>query len=164
MLEHSDPLNVWLYVRDLEAARRFYLLQLGLPLWREEPREALHFGAGGAVLSLRVADDSQLPPRGARIVFTVSSGIDATCEELRDRGIVFEQPLADRSFGRSAMFRDPDHHELWVCQPSATETQFFRWQVTRRARSRPVSVRRNPPKARQHLRAPPTRRRAHPDE
>jgi predicted enzyme related to lactoylglutathione lyase len=164
MLEHSEPISVGLYARDLEAARRFYLLQLGLPLWREEPREALHFGAGGAVLSIRAASGDVLPSRGLWLVFRIGSGIDDLCDELAERGIVFEQPLADRPFGRSAMFRDPDGHELWVCQPSATETQFFQWQVTRRVRSRPVSVRRAPPKVRRHVRAPPTRRRAHPDE
>ncbi len=164
MLEHSEPLSVGLYSRDLEAARRFYLLQLGLPLWREEPREALHFGAGGAVLSIRAAPTETLSSQGLWLVFTVASGIDEICQELAERGVVLEQPLADRPAGRSAMVRDPDGHELWICQPSATETQLLQWQIARRVRSRPVSVRRSPPKVRRHVRALPTRRRAHPDE
>jgi lactoylglutathione lyase len=151
MLDLTEPLNVWLYARDLAAARRFYGEQLGLPLWREEPNEALHFGAGGGVLSIHVAEDGDLPPRGGWLVFAVASGIDQLCEELRGRGIVLEKPLDDRPFGRSAMFRDPDGHELWVCRPSATETQFHRWRLTQRFRERRVPVQRRP-KVRRHER------------
>jgi catechol 2,3-dioxygenase-like lactoylglutathione lyase family enzyme len=163
MLEHADPLNVWLYARDLDIARRFYSGLLGLPLWREEPKEALHYGVGGTLLSIHVAGGSDLPPRGSWFVFTVASGIDETCDELQDRGIVFEKPLSDRPFGRAAMFRDPDGHELWICQPSATETQFYRWRVARRVRPRPVLAQRRP-KTRRHEPQAPSRRRAHPPE
>jgi len=163
MLELSEPLNVWFFTRDLARARRFYSEQLGLPLWREEPSEALHYGAGGALLSIHVSPGETLPTRGARIVFTIAAGIDATCDDLRGRGVVFDQPLADRSFGRSAMFRDPDGHELWVCQPSATETQFYHWRLARRARTRPVAGRRRQ-KVRRHEPPAPSRRRAHPPE
>jgi catechol 2,3-dioxygenase-like lactoylglutathione lyase family enzyme len=163
MLDLSEPLNVWLYVRDLETARRFYSDLLELPLWREEPREALHYGAGGALLSIRVAAEGDLPPRGSWVVFAVTSGVDGICEELRTRGVVFEEPLADRPFGRSAMFRDPDGHELWVCQPSATETQFYRWRLARRARIRPLPGRRRP-KIRRHEPPAPSHRLSHPQE
>ena len=163
MLELSEPLNVWFYARDLETARRFYSDQLGLPLWREEPAEALHYGVGGTLLSIRANLEADLPPRGSWLVFAVDSGIDRTCEELRARGVVFEEPLADRPFGRSAMFRDPDGHELWVCQPSATETQFYRWRLSRRPRPRPIPSRRQP-RIRRHELPKPTRRRAHPVE
>ena len=163
MLEVAEPLNIWLSSRDLETARRFYADQLGLPLWREEPRVALHFGAGGAVLTIRSVAESDLSARGLRVVFTVSSGIDEVCAGLRERGIVFEQALADRPSGRSAMFRDPDGHELWVCQPSATETQFHRWRLSRRIRTRPVAGQRRP-KARRHERKEPSHRRPHPVE
>jgi catechol 2,3-dioxygenase-like lactoylglutathione lyase family enzyme len=163
MLELSGPLNPWLDVRSLERAKEFYGTKLGLPLWHEEPAEALHFGAGGAVLSLHVAADGDLPPRGSRLVFTVAADVDGVCEELRGRGISFEKPLADRPFGRSAMFRDPDGHELWVCRPSETETQFHRWRLERRTRERRVPVQRRI-KVRRHERTPHSRRTAHPQE
>ncbi|HYA10068.1 MAG TPA: VOC family protein [Thermoplasmata archaeon] len=163
MLELSEPLTVWLQARDLETSRRFYSDRLGLPLWREEPKVALHYGVGGGLLSIRVAADSDLPPRGSQLVFAVGSGIDELCADLQSRGVVFEQPLADRPSGRSAMFRDPDGHALWVCQPSATETQFYRWRLARRVRTRPVAGRR-PARTRRHEPQAPSRRRPHPTE
>jgi lactoylglutathione lyase len=163
MLELSEPLNLWLYVRDLGRAREFYAEKLGLPLWRDEPPEAAHFGAGGAVLSLHVAEDSDLPARGSWLVFTVATDVDRLCEELRRRGIVFEKPVADRPFGRSAMFRDPDGHELWVCRPSETETQFHRWRLTHRVHERRMPVQRRP-KPRRHERKELSRRQPHPSE
>jgi len=163
MLELAEPLNVWFFARNIQASKRFYAEQLGLPLWREEPEEALHFGAGGVLLSIHAASENDLPPRGGRLVFTVVSGVDELCAQLLSRGISFEQPLDDRPFGRSAMFRDPDGHELWVCQPSATETQFYHWRVSRRVRTRPVLARRVP-KARRHEPQAPSRRRPHPTE
>ncbi len=47
------------------------------------------------------------------------------------------------------MFRDPDGHELWVCRPSATETQFHAWRLRHRSRERRVPVQRRS-RARRH--------------
>lgn len=163
MLELAEPLNPWLSARSLERAREFYGGKLGLPLWREEPAEALHFGAGGSVLTVRAATDSELPPRGSRLLFTVGSDIDQLCQELAGRGVEFSEPLSDRPWGRSAMFRDPDGHELWICRPSATETQFHRWRSIQRQRERRVPVQRVA-KVRRHERLPPSRRTRHPRE
>ena len=162
MLEVAEPLNVALAVRDLESSRRFYAQVLGLPLWREEPRIALHFGAGGALLSFYAAADGERGPRGVRLLLAVASGIDTVCEELGRRGVRFEAPLEDRPIGRSAMFRDPDGHELWVCQPSATETQFYRWRLAERSRTRRVPVQR-PANPRRHRPEPRARRERHPE-
>jgi len=144
MLDSTGPLNLWLYVRSLAESKRFYGEKLGLPLLREEPGEALHFAAGGTVLTLRVGAPNELPPRGARILLAVATDPDDLCEGLRDRGIVFEAPLVDRPIGRSAMFHDPDGHELWICRPASTETQFPRWRESRRLQTRPVVVQRRP--------------------
>ena len=60
------------------------------------------------------------------------------------------------------MFRDPDGHELWVCQPSATETQFYRWRLAERSRTRRVPVQR-PANPRRHRPEPRARRERHPE-
>jgi len=144
MLDQAEPLNLWLYVRSLAESKRFYGEKLGLPLLREEPGEALHFAAGGTVLTLRVGAPTDLPPRGTRVMLAVASDPDELCDELRARGVAFEAPLVDRPFGRSAMFHDPDGHELWICRPAPTEAQFPRWRESRRRQTRRVVVQRRP--------------------
>ncbi len=163
MLGSSEPLNVWLYSRDLGAAKGFYQGKLGLPLWREEPKEALHFGVGGALLSIHFVIDSELPPRGASLVFTVPEDVDRVYDELREHGVDFEKPLVDRPFGRSAMFRDPDGHELWLVQPGEAETQFQHWRTSHRLRARKIPVQRRP-MVRRHERKAVSRRGPHPAE
>jgi catechol 2,3-dioxygenase-like lactoylglutathione lyase family enzyme len=163
MLDQAEPLNLWLNVRSLEEARRFYGQKLGLPLLREEPAVALHFGAGGIVLTMRAGAEPELPPRGDRLWFPVSANLDGLYEEMRRRGVVFEAPLADRTFGRSAMCRDPDGREIWICRPSAAETQFHHWQESRRLRLRRVPVQRRPT-VRRHEPKPRSRRSRHPAE
>lgn len=163
MLETSAPLNIWLESRDLERSRRFYAGVLGLPLWREEPGSALHFGVGGGILSLRHAPGGAAESGGVRVVFGVGRGIDQVCHELLARGVVFEAPLSDREDGRSAMFRDPDGYELWVCRPSATETQFLRWRLSDRSKARRIPVNRTRA-PRRHERPPRSRRASHPRE
>ncbi|HTT15925.1 MAG TPA: VOC family protein [Thermoplasmata archaeon] len=163
MIELAEPLNLCLLVGDLEKAREFYGEQLGLPLWREEPAEALHFGAGTFLLTVQVASAGELPARGSRLVFAVTTNLDALCGELGRKGIVFEEPLADRPHGRSAMFRDPDGREIWVCRPSETETQFHRWRQSHRSRERRIPVQRRA-QVRRHERAPRSRRARHPSE
>ncbi len=161
MLATAAPLNVWVYSGDLARAKRFYSETLGLPLWREEPGEALHYGAGGSLLSIRPARNGGPSSLGVRVVFALGAEIDQACAELERRGVALEEPLADRPFGRSAMLRDPDGHELWLCRPSATETQFLRWQLSDRKKMRRIPVNRKPaPRPHQHR--PRSRRTRHP--
>ncbi len=162
MLEASAPLNLWIFAKDLERSRRFYGETLGLPLWREEPGTALHFGAGGSLLSIRATSVPRERPHGMFVLFAVGRGIDQVCSELVDRGVALEEPLADREFGRSAMVRDPDGYEIWLCRPSATETQFLRLRFADRSKGRRIPVNRRP-NPRRHERPPPTRRSRHPD-
>ncbi len=161
MLEASGPPNVWLESTDLARSRHFYAELLGLPLWREEPGVALHFGIGGGILTLHHTDRPSVPLRATKVLFALGRSIDQVCDELVERGVVLEQPLRDRADGRSAMFRDPDGHEIWVCRPSATETQFQRWRQSERSKRRriPVNRERLP---RRHERPARSRRVAHP--
>ncbi len=153
---------MWLVARDLRASRVFYAETLGLPLWREEPDVALHFGAGGALLTIRRATGESPPASPVRLVFTVREGIEALCDELGRRGVSLEAPLADRPLGRSAMFRDPDGTELWVCRPSETETQFHAWRTRHRSRDRRVPVQRRVKVRRHEAKRPPAYRPRHP--
>lgn len=163
MLARAETLNVWLSTPDLARAKRFYADLLGLPLWREEPGQALHFGVSGTLLSIRASTEGEAPARDGRLILSVPVGLDEACQELEARGVVFAEPIADRPFGRSVMFRDPDGREVWLVRPSETETQFYRWRQAQRLRSRRVPVQRLP-KARRHELPPPSRRTHHPTQ
>lgn len=163
MLETSAPINVWLPAKDLERSRRFYEGLLGLPCWREEPGVALHFGLAGGILTLRRTERAAPAPHAAKLLLALDRSIDQVCRRLEEQGLVLEEPLQDREEGRSAMLRDPDGHEIWLCRPSATETQFLRWRLRDRSKNRRIPVNR-PRTTRRHELPPRSRRGPHPRE
>jgi lactoylglutathione lyase len=162
MLGSQAPLNLWLYSSDLERSRAFYGGLLGLPLWREEPGRSLHFGLGGALLSIHAAASGRPDPRGVSVLVPCGRELDQVCSALSERGIALDAPLADREFGRSAMIRDPDGYEIWIARPSATETQFLRWRLSDRTKSRRIPVNRRVT-PRRHVKPAATRRTRHPE-
>ncbi len=97
-------------VRDLEAARRWFVDNLGMALEFEVPgrrtvalqddagltlfldEAAGHLGADGVVLTFQVDD------------------VEASYRTLSARGVPFESPPARRFWGYGAELRDPDGH------------------------------------------------------
>jgi len=99
-------------VTDLERAKRFFQVQLALPLLDETPF-AIRFGAGAATqLSVR--------PGEANIGRTVAhfevDDIEAVISDLTSRGVTFEEYespkttnfIAQIGPARGAWFKDPD--------------------------------------------------------
>lgn len=111
---------LFLYVRDMQAARSFYLETLGLDLL-EEDASCVKFAAGQAILALnRAADyDIDLPERrdnSTDIVFLVDD-IEAVRAGLEARGVRF-LPTDHYQVGAIADFYDPDGHWLTLYEPS----------------------------------------------
>ena len=113
---------VTLFVEDLDAAKEFYQRAFALPVQFEDDDSAVfRFGAtlvnllrataaGELVEPARVAD----PDAGVRVQFTLSvDDVDATCAQLRERGVELLNGPMDRRWGpRTASFRDPAGH-VW---------------------------------------------------
>ena len=113
---------ITLFVEDLDASRRFYGDVFSLPVVYEDENSAVFkFGdtlvnllsvgeAPGLVDPAAVAD----PAAGVRFQFTLAvEDVDATCAELRSRGVELLNGPIDRSWGiRTASFRDPGGH-IW---------------------------------------------------
>ena len=113
---------ITLFVEDLDACRQFYREVFGLPVHFEDDASAVfRFGdtlvnllhatsAGELVAPAQVAG----PDVGARMQFTLEvDDVDATCEELRRRGVKLLNGPMDRPWGiRTASFRDPSGH-IW---------------------------------------------------
>jgi lactoylglutathione lyase len=113
---------ITLFVEDMAAAKRFYQDVFGLPVHWEDANSAVFlFGetminllavpqAPGLVEPATVASQSS----GVRFQFTLGvDDVDATCEELRSRGVELLNGPMDRPWGiRTASFRDPGGH-IW---------------------------------------------------
>jgi catechol 2,3-dioxygenase-like lactoylglutathione lyase family enzyme len=111
-----------IFVRDMEAMRRFYEDILGFPLLRELSPRWIEYQVGGNTLALakpsRTAADAPTPNGSAslQLAFKVSaSEVDLCADELVRQGINLLSPPTDQAFGhRTVFFRDPDGNLLEV--------------------------------------------------
>jgi catechol 2,3-dioxygenase-like lactoylglutathione lyase family enzyme len=110
------------FVRDMEAMRRFYEEVLGFTLSRELSAGWLEYQVGGNTLALAkpslTAKDPPTPTGSAalQLAFKVSPAeVDQCAAELVRQGVEIVSPPTDRAFGhRTLFFRDPDGNLLEV--------------------------------------------------
>lgn len=113
---------ITLFVEDLEEARRFYEEVFGLPVHYEDGNSTV-FRFGETMINLLRATEAPSliapaavarPEAGVRSQFTLAvEDVDATCHELRRRGVELLNGPVDRPWGiRTASFRDPGGH-IW---------------------------------------------------
>ena len=113
---------ITLFVEDLDAARRFYTDVFGLAAVFEDESSAVFKFGETLVNLLKASEAPELidpaavapPDAGARFQFTLEvEDVDATCKELRSRGVELLNGPMDRPWGpRTASFRDPGGH-IW---------------------------------------------------
>jgi catechol 2,3-dioxygenase-like lactoylglutathione lyase family enzyme len=97
-------------VRDLEAARRWYVELLGMAVEFVVPGRrtvALQDDAGLTLFLDETAED--VARNGVVLTFQVDD-VEATYHGLSQRGVGFEAPPGKRSWGFGAELRDPDGH------------------------------------------------------
>ena len=114
--------TITLFVEDLAATKAFYIETFGLPVVFEDDDSAVFRFGTMLVNLLRVSAAPELigpapvapPDAGARFQFTLEvDDVDATCEDLRRRGVTLLNGPIDRPWGvRTACFRDPAGH-IW---------------------------------------------------
>jgi catechol 2,3-dioxygenase-like lactoylglutathione lyase family enzyme len=113
---------ITLFVEDLPAAKRFYGEVFRLPVTFEDDNSAV-FTFGQTMVNLldakeapRLIEPARVADRnaGARFQFTLAvDDVDATCEDLQQRGVELLNGPTDRPWGiRTASFRDPGGH-IW---------------------------------------------------
>lgn len=111
-----------IFVRDMNAMRRFYEDVLGFVLSRELSPDWLEYGIGANTLTLArpriVPQDTPTPIGSAslQLAFKVSPDqVDQCADELKQAGIDLLSPPTDREFGhRTLFFRDPDGNVLEI--------------------------------------------------
>ena len=113
---------ITLFAEDLPATKRFYEEVFGLPVYYEDDNSAV-FNFGNTLINLLKSTEARelIEPAvvapaeaGARAQFTIEvADVDATCEELKRRGVELLNGPMDRPWGiRTAAFRDPGGH-IW---------------------------------------------------
>ena len=102
--------NVVVFVRDFDAAKRFYKEQMKLPLSQEGMTMMEFFPGGGTTLGVALAltDEAKaLAGRHTGITLRVKE-IDTLCGSLTEAGVRFDQPLEESPWGKMAVVADPD--------------------------------------------------------
>jgi len=109
-------------VEDLDSAKRFYQDVFERPIYYEDDNSVV-FMFGDTLINLLTATEApelvepaQVASRDAGVRFQFTLGVDdvdATCKELRRRGVELLNGPMDRPWGvRTASFRDPGGH-IW---------------------------------------------------
>ena len=106
--------HITIIVTDFERSKEFYI-RFGLQQIVDAPPRYARFVVPGneATFSIEVTPDARrLGPEQAQIFFECDD-VDRTCEELKAKGFVFDQPPTDMSYlWREARLRDPDNHDI----------------------------------------------------
>jgi len=113
---------ITLFVEDLSATKAFYERVFGgSPIFEDDSSAAFQFGT--TIINLLASSEASelIEPApvggadaGARMQLTISvDDVDATCAELRSRGVELLNGPIDRPWGvRTAAFADPAGH-VW---------------------------------------------------
>jgi predicted enzyme related to lactoylglutathione lyase len=117
LTESMQVLSMSVPVSDQEKAKEFYVDTLGFDLqvdnsWREGMRWIEVAPEGSATSLMLVSWSDPLLPSMYRVVVVTTDDIQALHEELVAKGVSFDLPPTELSYGTQAMFRDPDGNAL----------------------------------------------------
>jgi predicted enzyme related to lactoylglutathione lyase len=109
--------HVELHVSDLNAARRFYVDQLGLEILQETPAiNLLAVRAGTLRLSIFGMEAAPSGPGPVHVVLT-SLDLDRTVKQMQERGVIFAGAVIEApGFCRYVQTRDPAGNLVGIAQ------------------------------------------------
>jgi catechol 2,3-dioxygenase-like lactoylglutathione lyase family enzyme len=120
-MPRPEAVELHLFVRDLDAARGFYVDLLGFsPVYESDWFLSVDAGAGVHVCCNARRDDYAdwgTGGRGTKVEFRVPD-VDAVHERLSRFGVPFDFPPEDKPWGlRSFGVRDPEGYRIWFSTP-----------------------------------------------
>jgi predicted enzyme related to lactoylglutathione lyase len=106
--------NIVVFVRDFEAAQRFYKEQLKLPLAQESQAIMEFFPGSPTTLGVSLAmHEAAFPLVGRHTGITLQvERIETLCAELTAAGVAFAEPLEKTPWGKMAVVKDPDGNQF----------------------------------------------------
>jgi catechol 2,3-dioxygenase-like lactoylglutathione lyase family enzyme len=110
----SSLSHLFIHVRDLDEARRFWMDLLGLERLVDESGY-LRIGGGGG---FRAGVEALDPPERLEVVVRVDD-VDAMVERLRAAGIEVSDPVDQQWGARHAWLRDPEGRPVSIYSPIA---------------------------------------------
>ncbi len=110
-----------IHVRDLAAARHFYVDQLGLPVLQETAAlKLLAVRTGASRLTIfgdQTGDQTGVIGKQLSHITLATENIDATIAELRSRGVIVAgEPIEAKGFMRFVILSDPEGHTVGIAQ------------------------------------------------
>jgi catechol 2,3-dioxygenase-like lactoylglutathione lyase family enzyme len=106
--------------QNLEQALKFYRDILGLKLL-VQTEEWVEFEVGGQRLALRLVDpwtaSAEPPSTNSAMIWLEACPIEKTIEILKSKKVIFINDLEVFSYGKTAIFKDPDGNPIGLYEP-----------------------------------------------
>jgi predicted enzyme related to lactoylglutathione lyase len=124
LTESMQVLSMSVPVSDQDKAKEFYVNTLGFDLQVDNSgRDGMRWievAPEGSLTSLMLVSWSDpLLPSMYRVIVVATDDIRTIHEELVAKGISFELPPTELTYGTQAMFRDPDGNALVLLERSS---------------------------------------------
>ena len=107
--------SVAVVVSDEKKARDWYKEKLGFEVQSDEEHWIV-VAPRGSSMGLHLCPDEELEPGNSGILL-YTPDIEATCQELKRKGVEFTRDLAKSEWDQNlqyAMFKDPDGNIFWL--------------------------------------------------
>ena len=108
--------------QDLERALKFYRDVLGFKLLVQN-EEWVEFDVGGQRLALRLVDGNasyaKPPNANGAMIWLEACPIEQSIANLEENNIIFINKLKVFSYGKTAVFQDPDVNPIGLYEPPA---------------------------------------------
>ena len=105
--------SVAIVVSNGKKSAEWYRDKLGFEVRGEPEGHWVLVAPKGSKTAIHLCQEDKLDPGNTGILFTTQN-IEATCKELKTKGVKFTQELTKESWGTYAMFADPDGNEFWL--------------------------------------------------
>lgn len=111
----AEIATVAVVVSNAKKAKEWFRDKLGFEV-KEDGEHWIVVAPPGSKTGIHLCQMGELEPGNQGILF-YADDIDATCEELKEKGVEFTRPLGKAEWDenmRYAMFKDLDGNEYWL--------------------------------------------------